>query len=97
VSFVTAYRRVPPDPDAFERALLQQATRQPGRHLWFFSSSEAIDQLAALAPAATWGAARALATHPRIAERARRAGFGAVSECRPMLAAVVACIQSMAS
>jgi len=25
----------------------------------------------------------------------RRAGFGAVNECRPTLAAVVACIQSM--
>ncbi len=94
VGFVTAYRRTPPDPDARERALLQQAIRQPGRHLWFFSSSEAIDHLAALAPDAAWGAARALATHPRIAERARGAGFGAVNECRPTLAAVVACIQS---
>jgi uroporphyrinogen-III synthase len=95
VSFVAAYRRVPPEPDARQAALLRQAVREPGRHLWFFSSSEAIDHLVALAPDATWGSARALATHPRIADRARRVGFGAVSECRPALAAVVACIQSM--
>lgn len=36
----------------------------------------------------------AIATHPRIAARARRIGFTQVSESRPELAAVVACIQS---
>ena len=96
VSFVTAYRRVPPRPDAGERVLLQQAAAQPQRHLWFFSSSEAIDHLDGLAPDADRRHAVALATHPRIAERARRAGFGAVHECRPTLDAVTACIQSIA-
>ena len=45
--------------------------------------------------ASTWAGARAIATHPRIAERARRAGFSEVIEARPSLASVVACIQSM--
>lgn len=39
--------------------------------------------------------AHAIATHPRIAARARQSGFGVVRECRPTLAAVVACIQSL--
>jgi uroporphyrinogen-III synthase len=36
-----------------------------------------------------------VATHPRIAERARAAGFGHVVEAGPRFDAVVACIQSM--
>lgn len=39
----------------------------------------------------------AVATHPRIAARARRIGFTRVIECRPALAAVVACLQSCRS
>jgi uroporphyrinogen-III synthase len=96
IAFVTAYRRVPPQPGADEQALLRQATAHPERHLWFFSSSEAIDHLDGLVPAADRQGAAALATHPRIAERASRAGFGAVHECRPTLDAVAACIQSIA-
>ena len=76
-------------------ALLQTAVRQPARHLWFFSSSEAVGHLAPHGEAADWAAARAVATHPRIAERAAQLGFGRVAQARPTLAAVVACIQSM--
>lgn len=47
------------------------------------------------AEASTWAEARALATHPRIAARAQQLGFGRVAQCRPMLPAVVACIQSL--
>jgi uroporphyrinogen-III synthase len=96
VRFVGAYRRVAPTLDAAARAMLREAIAQPAAHLWFFSSSEAIAHLIVLAPAADWGGARALATHPRIAERAQRAGFGSVRACRPTLDAVVACIQSVA-
>ena len=95
VAFVQAYRRVPPTFDAPAAALLDTAVRQPGRHLWFFSSSEAVGHLAAYGDAADWAAARAVATHPRIAERAVQLGFGRVVQARPTLAAVVACIQSM--
>lgn len=95
LSFVTAYRRVPPTLDAGSQALLREADAAPASHLWFFSSSEAVAQLAALAPGADRRAAQALATHPRIAETARGAGFGMVHSCRPTLDAVVACIQSI--
>nr|MBP6778299.1 uroporphyrinogen-III synthase [Piscinibacter sp.] len=65
-------------------------------HVWLFSSSEAIDNLAALAGSqADWSQARAVATHGRIAERARRLGLADVGLARPSLDAVSACIQSM--
>jgi len=95
--FVAAYQRAAPHWSAAEHALLKEALARPAQHLWFFSSSEAIDHLQVLAPQADWSAAQAVATHPRIAERARRLGLGRVVEARPSLEAVVACIQSIAS
>ncbi|MGY4830486.1 uroporphyrinogen-III synthase [Sphaerotilaceae bacterium SBD11-9] len=97
LSFVAAYGRTAPQLSAPQQALLGEALAQPAEHLWFFSSSEAIDHLQALAPQADWRPTRALATHPRIAERARRLGIGHVIEARPSFADVVACIQSNAS
>jgi uroporphyrinogen-III synthase len=98
VGFVAAYRRGPPHWDAAQQALLQQALRQPDRHLWVFSSSEAIGHLQALAIHADWSTARCFVSHPRIGERARAAGFGCVIDGLPslpaLLAAQGACIQS---
>lgn len=96
VSLLAAYRRAAPRLDASSQALLQAALDRPHEHLWFFSSSEAIDHLAALAgPSAPWARSRALATHPRIAARAEALGFGRVTLSRPTLPEVCACIQSM--
>jgi uroporphyrinogen-III synthase len=78
VSFVAAYRRCPPVLGEAGRTLLAQAQAEPGVHAWIFSSSEAVAHLRALAPAARWQASRALASHPRIAQAAREAGFGTV-------------------
>lgn len=95
VEFVTAYQRGAPTLDDAGRSLLHEAVAQPDAHAWLFSSSESIGHLANLAPQARWQRAQALATHPRIAERAREAGFGQVLECRPSVEAVVACLQSI--
>jgi uroporphyrinogen-III synthase len=95
VAHVAAYRRGLPTLDAGERDLLRTALDAPHAHRWFFSRSEAIANLAALAPGAEWHRAHAIATHPRIAERARHLGFASVVQARPSLAAVVACIQSI--
>jgi uroporphyrinogen-III synthase len=78
---LAAYRRLPPTLDAPGQALLAAARAQPRRHVWHFSSGEAVAYLQALdggLPPTAWGEAQALATHPRIAEAARRAGFAAV-------------------
>jgi uroporphyrinogen-III synthase len=96
VAHVAAYERTTPAFDTAGAAVLQAALDRPAAHLWFFSSSEAIDNLAAVQGAsAAWRAAGAIATHPRIAARARRLGFARVADARPTLAAVVACIQSL--
>lgn len=89
---VVAYqRRAPPWGEA-ERAQARAAAA-PGT-LWLFSSSEAVAHLRALLPGQDWSGARALATHPRIEEAARAAGFGVVYASRPALAEVVASIES---
>jgi uroporphyrinogen-III synthase len=95
IDFVTAYQRGAPLPDDAERGLLREAVALPQAYAWLFSSSESIAHLEALLPQTDWQAAHALATHPRIAQRARDAGFGQVHECRPSVEAVVACLQSI--
>jgi len=73
-------------------ALARQASHNGS--LWLLSSSEAIAHLGRALPGQDWAAAHALATHPRIAQAARAAGFGCVSECKPALADVAAFIKS---
>jgi uroporphyrinogen-III synthase len=90
VDFVAAYGRRAPRPDAAAQALLAQARAQPGAHLWLFSSSEAVAHLRALAPAADWSRSAALASHPRIAQAARDAGFQPVHLVAPQPEAVAA-------
>ena len=63
--------------------------------VWLFSSSEAIANLEQAAGAGRFAAARAVATHPRIAARARGLGFAVVVEAAPGLDAVIACLQSI--
>lgn len=94
VEFVVAYQRGAPRLTDAEVALAQQAAR--GGSVWLLSSSEAVAHLAQALPTVHWGAAHALATHPRIAQAARAAGFGTVQECRPALDDVVASIESTA-
>jgi uroporphyrinogen-III synthase len=94
VGFVAAYRRLAPVLDADGRALLQAARAEPARHLWLFSSSEAVHHLQALAPEADWAAAAAVASHPRIAETARGAGFGRVDLVPPDADAIAAFVQA---
>ena len=109
VSAVSVYRRACPVLDAPGRRLLREALEAPDRHVWLFSSSEAIGHLDSLEqgtrdPAAAlsappsdpppmpadWGRVRALATHERIAARARALGVGHVVLVRPDAAAVAA-------
>ena len=93
VDTLSSYRRVPPVWDAAMHARMQQAASDGS--IWLFSSSEAIANLQALLPGQDWSAARAVATHPRIAASARQAGWGRVAETRPEPAAVWASIKSL--
>ena len=95
VQFLQAYRRGPATLGTAERRLLDSALAQPLRHVWWLSSAEAVGYLPQLAPGAHWGASCALASHPRIAARARDIGFGRVFDAPPTLDAVLAAIDSI--
>ena len=96
VDIVISYERRAPVFDAAELALLRQVSTDPS--IWLLSSSEAVANLQSITDV-NWpnvkANARAIATHPRIAQAARDAGFGVVYESRPLLADVVASIESM--
>jgi uroporphyrinogen-III synthase len=94
VEFVSVYERRAPRFDDAQRALAQRSAGDGS--VWLFSSSEAVANLRALLPDQSWALARAVATHPRIAQAARDAGFAVVCESRPALADVVASIESFA-
>lgn len=92
VDTVVAYQRRAPAWNAEQVAAAQRAAQDGS--LWLFSSSEAAGQLARLLPAQDWSRARAIATHPRIAQAVRALGFGAVHASRPAVEEVVASIES---
>ena len=94
VDFVVAYARQAPRWSGQQLALAQGAAQDGS--LWLFSSAEAIANLRQLLPQQDWRSARALTTHPRIAQAAREAGFGVVQESRPSLQEIVASIESLA-
>ena len=91
VETVMAYSRRSPHWGDAQRALAAAASAET----WLFSSSEAIANLRSLAPGIHWQAARAVATHPRIAQAAREAGFGVVCESRPPRDDVIAALESL--
>ncbi|MBK6294829.1 MAG: uroporphyrinogen-III synthase [Rhodoferax sp.] len=93
VDFVVAYRRRAPAWGPQQLAQARNAAADGS--VWLFSSAQALVNLQGLLPAQDWSTARAVATHPRIAAAVRKAGFGVVCESRPVLAEMVASIESI--
>lgn len=98
VRCLAAYRRAAPQWDAVLQPLLARIAAAPQQHVWLFSSSEAIGHLrSARLPDAEAGAGTlpaphlhaalcavpVLASHPRIAQTAREAGFAVVGLVAP--------------
>ena len=85
VDFVSVYqRRVP----RLTKAQLQRArAASSDGSVWLFSSAEAVANLVSepVLGAMDWSGARAVATHPRILDAARAAGWGVVVASRPAL------------
>lgn len=94
VDYVVAYARRPPLWTAPQREIALQSLQR--RDVWVWSSSEALGNLLAAFPGQSWDAAKAVATHARIAQAARLAGFGTVALAKPGLAALCASIESLA-
>lgn len=86
------YQREVPRWDATMHEIAKQAANDGS--VWLFSSARALANLEVLVPATQWGGAFALATHPRIAEAARNAGFGHVLTSGATLTQVLASIES---
>jgi uroporphyrinogen-III synthase len=97
VRFVAAYRRAPPVAGPESRALLARALAEPRRHVWHFSSSEAVGHLRALDPRADWSGSSAIASHPRIVQAAQQLGFGRVGLAPPRPVDAVACAAQWAA
>ncbi len=92
VDLVAVYTRAAPVWTAIQQ---QRAAEAAGDgSVWLFSSSEAVRHLRQALPQQPWQQARAVATHPRIAQAAQDAGFGVVYVSRPGQADVVASIES---
>jgi uroporphyrinogen-III synthase len=89
VEVVAVYQRRAPVFTASQRQRIEAATHDGS--VWLLSSSEALAHL----PAGDWSRARAVATHPRIAEAARAAGWGVVVQSRPEIADIVGSIESI--
>ena len=92
VDFLRVYLRRAPQPDPAQRQLALSASSDGS--VWLLSSSEAVHNLASLGAIDVRGA-RALATHPRIAEAARAAGWGVVMESRPQLEDITQALDEM--
>jgi uroporphyrinogen-III synthase len=94
VEFLVTYERRAPMLNANMLALVQVAAVDGS--VWLFSSSEAVTNLCAMAAGQSWHEARAVATHPRIAEAAQAAGFVQVRVARPAISDLRASIESLA-
>ena len=93
VDFVVAYQRACPHLDKQQQQLAQAAACDGS--VWLFSSSEAVANLRVSLPSQDWSAARAVATHARIAAAATAAGFGVVCVSRPAVLYIVGSIESI--
>jgi uroporphyrinogen-III synthase len=96
VDIVVSYQRSAPVFGTLELELMTQAAAD--KSVWLLSSSEAVANLVVnlkAIPELNLSQARAIATHPRIAHAARKAGFGVVYESRPLLVDVAASIESL--
>ena len=102
VEMVGVYQRSAPTFTADQIQVAKTASQDGS--VWLFSSSEALanlmqqPRLAGVGSAGVdWRSARAIATHPRIAQAVRAAGWGVVQESRPMLADIVDALRSIES
>ena len=100
VENISVYQRSAPVLTDAQTHLTQTARRDGS--VWLFSSSEALANLLQqplpVADAGLeWRGARAIATHPRIAQAVRAAGWGVVQESRPTMADIVDALRSIES
>lgn len=92
VDQIAAYQRKKPELSQVQLAAVRQSVERGA--VWLFSNSEAIFNLKEALPDQDWRGAKAVATHPRIANNAKQAGWGSVAIAQPALQAVASSIKS---
>jgi uroporphyrinogen-III synthase len=93
VDFVVAYARLKPRFTPDEVRHVQQWAGDGT--VWVLSSTQAVMNLQAALPDLVWTHAKALVTHPRIADAARQAGFVRIAQCKPVLEEMLSSLQSL--
>lgn len=93
ISWAVSYVRA--QPSWTETQIAQARLSATDGSVWVFSSSQAVTHLGRLLPGQDWRAARAVATHARIAQRSRELGFGQVLICPPDPKQVWASLKSL--
>lgn len=94
VHFVVTYQRQAPVWTPTQRMEAAQAASDGS--VWCLSSSQAVAHLKHSLPGQDWTRARCVVTHARIAQAAQALGFGEVHVTRPVLADVLASLESLA-
>ena len=94
IRWAVAYQRACPHWSQDQRQQALQALEDGS--VWVFTSAQGLKHLATLLPGADCTRAKAVATHARIAQKARELGFGQVLTCRPAVPDVLASLESMA-
>jgi uroporphyrinogen-III synthase len=97
VQCLGAYTRHAPELGPEQTALISYAQQYPQNHLWFFTSSEAIQNLRTISTQNAWAQTQAVVTHPRIAQQAQGLGIEKIHLAKPHIQTVMACIQSLTS
>ena len=94
VSAIAAYQRTLTQLTEAQKVQVQQFVADGA--IWVFSSSAALQALAAQCPQVDWSMAKATVTHPRMADLAQKMGWGAVAIAPPGLSSLQASIKSLA-
>jgi uroporphyrinogen-III synthase len=87
VDTIEVYTRGTPQWSAEQISLASKAINEQA--IWIFSSSLAIENLSNLLPNQDWSKGSALATHSKIASKAKEVGWGVVHVSRPVIADVL--------
>ena len=101
VQAVLTYQRGPASWSPEQTELARLALTRPQQHVWLLSSSEALGFLALLSRSLLhihpppWPDLHVMATHPRIAERARELGIRQIIQTRPDLNEVVQALRCL--
>lgn len=94
VQAIAAYRRVPANLSAGQLAQVDDFIAQGA--IWLFSSSAAIESLAAQCPNIDWATVKAVVTHPRMAQMLEIWGCRQLSIASPGIPAMLSSIKSLA-